>query len=84
MLGTGASSISISAICSSFLIKVRASSARPSRGGCPPRPRQMAQSIVDFPVPFGPHTTLRLCVAVVDVVVIQVKVQDDHFHWLVE
>ena len=43
----------------------RASSARPRRGGCPPRPKQMAQRIVDLPVPFGPTTTLSLSVGIV-------------------
>lgn len=56
----GASSISIVAIVFSCIMNVRASSARPRRGGWPPSPRHMAQRIVLFPVPFGPITTLRL------------------------
>lgn len=60
MFGGGANSISISAISSSFLMNVRASSARPRRGGWPPKPRHMAHRIVDLPVPLGPMTTLSL------------------------
>ena len=48
------------AISFSCLIKRRASSARPRRGGWPPRPRQMAQRMVDLPVPLGPTTTFSL------------------------
>jgi hypothetical protein len=60
LLGKGANSISTVAISFSCMMNVRASSARPRRGGCPPRPRHMAHRIVDFPVPFGPMTMLRL------------------------
>ena len=46
----GANSISMDADSFSCLMNRRASSARPRRGGCPPRPRHIAHSIVDLPV----------------------------------
>ena len=42
-----------------YLINSAADEARPKMLGLPPRPRQIAQTILLFPEPFGPIITFR-------------------------
>jgi hypothetical protein len=53
------SSSSILAFDFPYLIKSVGLWARPNQLVFPAKPRQIAQTIVDLPVPFGPMTTFR-------------------------
>lgn len=52
-------SISIVALFLPYLTKSQMFEARPKTAGFPVIPRHIAQTIVDFPVPFGPMITFR-------------------------